>query len=124
MDKVHVYMWLHTASIKSTAGNQTMIFPSPFYISISSRLTFIEAFRNDQVADCSTTLRSATEENESGGYLTVPFSSKVPVRVVFCHHVRVSSHPWAIGLSRVARKLPHFGIGIVQAKIPMSFPVF
>ena len=26
MDEVHVYMWLHTASIKTTAGNKTRLF--------------------------------------------------------------------------------------------------
>ena len=35
------------------------------------------AFRNDHVAAGSTALRSATEENESGGYVTVPCPSKV-----------------------------------------------
>ena len=68
-------MWLHTASIKFTAGNKTKLFPSPFYISTSSRLTLAEAFRNDYVAACSTALRSATEENESGGYVSVSFQS-------------------------------------------------
>ena len=77
MDKVHVYMWLHTASIKSTAGNKTRLFPSPFHVSTSSRLTLAGAFRNDHIATCSTALRSATEENESGGYITVPCPSKV-----------------------------------------------
>ena len=36
-----------------------------------------EAFRNDQVAACSTAPRSATEKNEMGGYETVPCSSKM-----------------------------------------------
>ena len=63
MDKVHVYMWLHTASIKSTAGNKTRLFPSPFHISTSWRLTLAEAFWNDDLAACSTALRSATEKN-------------------------------------------------------------
>ena len=61
MDKVHVYMRLHDASIKSTGGNKTRFFPSPFHISTSSCLTLAEAFRNDHVAACSTALRSATE---------------------------------------------------------------
>ena len=64
MEKVHVYMWLHTASIKSTAGNRTRLFRSPFDVSTSSRLTSAVAFRNDYVAACSTALRSATKENE------------------------------------------------------------
>ena len=39
--------------------------------------TLSGAFRNDYVAACSTALRIATEENESGGYVTVPCPSKV-----------------------------------------------
>ena len=77
IDKVHVYMWLHTASIKSTAGNKTRLFRSPFHITTSSRLTLAEAFRNDHVAACNTALRSSTEENESCGYVTVPCASKI-----------------------------------------------
>ena len=77
MDKFHVYIWLHTASIESTAGNKIRLFPGPFHIFNSSRLTLAKAFRNDHVAACSTALRSATEENESGGYVTVPCSSNV-----------------------------------------------
>ena len=69
MSKVHVYMGLHTASFKSTAWNKTRFLLSPFHISTSSRPTLAEAFRNDHVAVCSTDLRSATEENESVGWL-------------------------------------------------------
>ena len=67
MDKVHVYMWLHNVSIKTTAENETRFFSSPFHVSTSSRLALAGAFRNDHVAACSTVLRSVTEENESGG---------------------------------------------------------
>ena len=70
-------MWLHTASIKSTVENKTRLFPSPFHVSTSSRLTLAGAFRSNHVDACSTALRSATEENESGGYVTVPRPSKV-----------------------------------------------
>ena len=77
MDKVHVYMCLHSASIKSTAGNKTRFFHNPFHISTSSSLTLAEAFRNDHVAACSMALNSATEENESSGYVTVRCPSKV-----------------------------------------------
>ena len=70
-------MCLHTASIKSTVGNKTRLFPSPFHVSTSSGFTLAEAFRNDYVAACSTALRSATEEKGSGGYGTVPCPSKV-----------------------------------------------
>ena len=74
MGKVHVFMCLHIASIKSIAGSKTI---SPFRISNSSALTLAEAFRSDHVAACSTALRSATEENESCGYVTVPCPSNV-----------------------------------------------
>ena len=77
MGKTHVYICLHNAPIKSTAGNKTKLFPSPFFISTSSRLTLAEAFRNDYVAACGNAFRSATEENESGGYATVPCPSQV-----------------------------------------------
>ena len=70
-DKVHVYMYLHVSSIKSTAGNKTRLFPSPFLISTSRFLIFAKAFRNDHVAACSTALRIATEKNELGGYVTL-----------------------------------------------------
>ena len=77
MDEFHGYMRLHTASNKSTAGNKTKFFPSPFHNSTSSRLTLAKAFRNNHIAACSTALRSATEENESGGYVTVSCPSKL-----------------------------------------------
>ena len=77
MDKVHVHMWLHTASNKSTAGSKTSLFLSPFHISTSSRLTLAEAFRSNHVAACSTALRSDTEVIKSVGYVTVPFPSKM-----------------------------------------------
>ena len=80
MDKVHVYIWLHIASIKSTVGNKTRLFPSPFHVSTTSRLILAEAFQNDYVAACSTALRSATAKNESGGYVTVPCPSKMTQR--------------------------------------------
>ena len=73
-------MWLHTASNKSTAGNKTTRFLSPFHVSTTSRLTLAEEFRSDYVAACSTALLSATEENESGGYVTVLYPSKVTRR--------------------------------------------
>ena len=77
MNKIHIYMCLHIASIKSTAGNKTRLFPSPFDVSTSSRLTLAGAFRRAYVAACSTFLRSATENNELGGYVTVPCSTKL-----------------------------------------------
>ena len=63
MGKVHVYICLHIASIKSTSGNKPRLFPSPVHISNSSRLTLAEAFRSDHVAVCTTALCSATEES-------------------------------------------------------------
>ena len=62
MEKVHIYMCLHIALIKSTAGNKARLFPSPFLVSTSWFCILPEAFRNDHVTACSTALRSATEK--------------------------------------------------------------
>ena len=77
IDKIHVYMFLHIASIKSTAWKKTRLFLSPFSFSTNWFLIFAEAFRKDHVAACITALRSATEKNELGGYVTVLCSSKM-----------------------------------------------
>ena len=77
MDNVHVLMCLHILSIKSTAQNKTRFFPSPFLTSTSLLLLLAKEFGNNHVAACSTALRSATEEIEIGGYVTVPCSSKM-----------------------------------------------
>ena len=79
-DKFHVYMCLHIASIKSTAGNETRFFLSPFLLSTSFFLILAEAFRIDHIATCSIALRSATEKNEMGSYVAVPCSSKMTQR--------------------------------------------
>ena len=52
------------------------LFHSPFPVTTGWLLTVAEAFRNDYVAACSAALRSATEKNEMGGYVTVPCLSK------------------------------------------------
>ena len=78
--KVHVYMWRHTASIKCTVGIETMLLRSPFHVFTSSRLTLARAFWSDYAAACSTAFRGATEDNDSGGYIAVPYSSKVKQR--------------------------------------------
>ena len=70
-------MWLQTALIKSTVGNKTILFLSRLHVSTSSRLILAGALRGDYVAACSTAVRSATGENESGGYATVPYLSKL-----------------------------------------------
>ena len=80
MDKVHVYMCLHIASIKPTAENKTKFSPSPFLICSGWFLILAEAFRNDHVVACSAALSSATEKNEMGGYVTVLCSSKMTQR--------------------------------------------
>ena len=80
MDKVHVYMCLHTASNKSNAGTEIRPLLIPFLISTSRFLNLAEAFRNDHVSACSTALRSATEKNEMGGYVTVPCPSELTKR--------------------------------------------
>ena len=58
-------------------GTELGFFPSPFHVSTSSRLTLAGALRNDYIAASSAALRSAIEENESGGYVTVTCPSKV-----------------------------------------------
>ena len=73
-------MYFYIASIESTAGNKTRLFPSPFHISTSPRLILAEEFRNDHVVACSTALRSANEKNEIVGNVTVPCSSKMTKR--------------------------------------------
>ena len=52
-------------------------FFNPFFFSTSWFLILAEAFRNDYVAVCSTAFRSATEEIQLVGYLTVPCPSKM-----------------------------------------------
>ena len=69
--------WLHASSIKITVRNKLGLFPSPFHIATSSRLILAGAFRGGYVAACSTAFRSATEENDSGGYVDVPCPSKL-----------------------------------------------
>ena len=73
-------MCFHIASNKSAAGKIITFFLSPFFISTSWFLILPEALRNDHVAVCSTALRSDTEKNEIGGYVTVPSSSKLTQR--------------------------------------------
>ena len=69
-------MCLHIAHrLKALLGtklvffNLSLISASWFYLA--------EVFRNDNFVACSTALRSATETNEIGGYVTVPFSSQM-----------------------------------------------
>ena len=73
-------MSLHIASNKFTAGNKIRLFPSPFLVSTSWFFNLTKVFRNDHVAACSTALRSATEKNEIGAYVTVPCSTKMTQR--------------------------------------------
>ena len=73
-------MRLHTASISSTVGNKTNFFPRPFHVSTSTRLIVAGAFRSDHVAACSTDLRCAAEENDTGGHVYVSCPSKVKQR--------------------------------------------
>ena len=80
LEKFHVYMSSHFASIKSTARSKTSFFPSPFFISASRFLILAEAFRNDHVASCSTAFCSATDKNEIAGYVFVLCTSKTTQR--------------------------------------------
>ena len=68
---------LHATSIKTTVWNILGVYPSPFHNFTSSRLTLAGAFRGGCVAACSTAFRSATKENDSGGYVDVPCPSKL-----------------------------------------------
>ena len=77
MENVHGYMWPQTPSIIFTAGNKTRLFPTPFHVSTRLHLTLAEDFTKNHVTAGSTALLSATEENESCGYVTVPCLSKV-----------------------------------------------
>ena len=77
MEKVLNYLCLRNASNNSTADKKIRSFPSPFLTSTSWFHILAEEFRNDHVAAGSTTLRSATEKNEKGGYVIVPCSSKM-----------------------------------------------
>ena len=71
IDKIYVYVYLHFATIRSTAGNKTKFFASLFLTSTSSIFNLVQAFRNDYVAACSTVRHSDTEEIELGGYVSV-----------------------------------------------------
>ena len=82
MEEMHVFLCLHITSFKSTSGNKTRFFPSPFLISTSWFCVLAKALRNDHVAACSTALRSVAEKNEMGGYVTVPCSSKLTQRSI------------------------------------------
>ena len=66
--------------LNSLLGTKLGFLPSPFHVSTSSRLTLAGAFRSDYLATFSTALRSATEKNDSGGYVDVPCPSKVKRR--------------------------------------------
>ena len=70
----------HVSLIKATVWNKLVVFPSPCHVSTSSGLTLAGAFRGGYVAACSTAFRSATEENDSGGYVDIPCPSKVEQR--------------------------------------------
>ena len=59
---------------------QNQAFFSPLHVSTSSRFNLTAAFQSDYVAACSTASGSATEENDSGGYVDVPYPSKVTQR--------------------------------------------
>ena len=41
-----------------------------------------------------------------------------------CHHVRVVFCLWAVQMTRVMRKVPHFGAGIAWGAISSGLPVF
>ena len=57
--------------------NETTLFLSPFLVNTGWLLSLEKVFRNGYIAACNTAHRSATEENESGGHVDVPCSSKL-----------------------------------------------
>ena len=65
---------------KTTVWNKLDVNLSPFHVSTSSGLTLAGVFRGGYIAACSTAFRSTTEENDSGGYVDVPWPSKVKQR--------------------------------------------
>ena len=75
-DKVHVYKCLHIASSNPQLGTKLISLPvrSSFLLAGSA---ISEAFQNDYVAACGTVFRSSTVKNETGGYVSVPCSSKM-----------------------------------------------
>ena len=83
MEKVHVCVYilhrLHIA-LNLLLGSKLGLFLSAFLVSTNWFLILAEAFRNHHAAAYSTVLRSATEMNEMGGYVTVPCSSKTAHR--------------------------------------------
>ena len=56
------------------------VLASPLNVSTSSGVTLDGAIRSDHVAASCTVLRSATEKNDSGGYVDVPCPSEVKQR--------------------------------------------
>ena len=57
--------------------NKARLIPSPFLVTNSRFLVLVKTFRNDHVAACGIALRAATEKKEKGGYVTVPWLSKM-----------------------------------------------
>ena len=57
--------------------NKTRPYPSLFHVSTSLRRTSAVVARGDYVAACSTSFRSATEENDSGGHVDGTCPTKV-----------------------------------------------
>ena len=80
MDKFQLYICLQMAWNKSTAGSKLTFFLGPSLISTRRFLSLAEALRVGYVAACSTALRSATEKNDMGDYVTVPCPSKMTDR--------------------------------------------
>ena len=73
-------MCLHFASFKFTARHKIGLSLSSF-LSFTGWFSILpQAFRNDHLAALSTALRWAREENEIGGNVNVPCSSKMTQR--------------------------------------------
>ena len=76
----HNYMLGNDVASINLFWNKTRFFLSPFLVTTNRFLVLAEASRNHLVTGCSTALRSATEENQTGGYITVPCSSRMTQR--------------------------------------------
>ena len=63
------------ASNTFTFGTKLGFFLSPFLVNTGWFLILEKLFRTSYVAACSTALREATEDNDSGGHIDVPCSS-------------------------------------------------
>ena len=80
MGKVHVYVCLQIVSNKATAEKKLSFFLVGFSFLLAGSSLWPKRSGTNHVAACSTALRSATEMNEMGSYVTVPCPSEMTQR--------------------------------------------